>query len=748
MHYGETKEQNILFDGNSSPEVNTESCQRNRTKSLSAIPIEECSINGEDSERMLEMCKTAPILSSGPGEREEPKEDSAEGTVAIERRKYCEPSRNSEGASEGCSIHSQATAVSMDERGMILLASIVVTEISKDEDADVAGNSVATSLKTGEENLGQDSISGYDAKPNSPQHDEDVVGGQNGLNMKKDKDDINSTDHPEASRTNFDTFQNVEFTGEKEDAPNFSIRALETGNVVVVGEGIKGPSYDMIPKISYEDLSSEHGIIEDKIQEHPCSNWGGEQPRDVFCYDTEKLYVRGKDGLALDCAEHSELETRDKQEGLGGHKIQDIVNLQQAKVHAKGVTVGGDSQGSSEHFLENEKEVGNEDQGKPSEGYVPCTGASDSDVKEPNNGHSGLFDNEFVQVAHQVANKVGKEEGYDKWCDYNKTSDKDAEDITLSYEQNNSIDMLDAKEHHSTYGLEHEDKGKDEHKGSKDLPVDRSITYMDDSQETLTEKRECMEPEQTVASGKAVDQGIGVASADKKNVTTEMGSCTVLDICDIERKVQIKQDELSEVPSNIGYEGPQSITVVSSTFVECQKFCMETEAAQSAWSHELASSDQIMATAVPPTKYDGSNDSAERPAFDLNESIELDEADQHEAVISTPTSSLSVMLCTSAFVPLTVSSTGLAMPIAVVARSKGPFIPPVNPVQSIGELGWKGSAATSAFRPAEPREITTIIQKLSDIHSQQLKPFVTPCHELLFDGILWATLRTNSLLIL
>jgi len=252
-----------------------------------------------------------------------------------------------------------------------------------------------------------------------------------------------------------------------------------------------------------------------------------------------------------------------------------------------------------------------------------------------------------------------------------------------------------------------------------------------------------MEPEQTVASGKAVDQGIGVASADKKNVTTEMGSCTVLDICDIERKVQIKQDELSEVPSNIGYEGPQSITVVSSTFVECQKFCMETEAVQSAWSHELASFDQIMATTVPPAKYDGSNDSTERPAFDLNESIELD-----EAVISTPTSSLSVILCTSASVPLTVSSTGLAMPIAVVARSKGPFIPPVNPVQSIGELGWKGSAATSAFRPAEPREITTIIQKLSDIHSQQLKPFVTPCHELLFDGILWATLRTNSLLIL
>ena len=66
----------------------------------------------------------------------------------------------------------------------------------------------------------------------------------------------------------------------------------------MVGKGITSPSYDMIPNVSYENLSSEHGIIAEIIQEHPCSNRGGEQSRDVLCYDVEKLHVRGKGGMA------------------------------------------------------------------------------------------------------------------------------------------------------------------------------------------------------------------------------------------------------------------------------------------------------------------------------------------------------------------------------------------------------------------------------------------------------------------
>ncbi|KAJ0966997.1 hypothetical protein J5N97_023914 [Dioscorea zingiberensis] len=46
----------------------------------------------------------------------------------------------------------------------------------------------------------------------------------------------------------------------------------------------------------------------------------------------------------------------------------------------------------------------------------------------------------------------------------------------------------------------------------------------------------------------------------------------------------------------------------------------------------------------------------------------------------------------------------LSAPIAVVAASKGAPGLPVAPLHFGGELGWRGSAATSAFRPASPRK--------------------------------------------
>ena len=80
-----------------------------------------------------------------------------------------------------------------------------------------------------------------------------------------------------------------------------------------------------------------------------------------------------------------------------------------------------------------------------------------------------------------------------------------------------------------------------------------------------------------MAYGEAIDQGSRlVSSPDKKNITTEMGSCIVLVCCDTKNKVQIKQYELSKVPSNIGHEGPKSITLISSTFVQQQEWCVET----------------------------------------------------------------------------------------------------------------------------------------------------------------------------
>lgn len=85
------------------------------------------------------------------------------------------------------------------------------------------------------------------------------------------------------------------------------------------------------------------------------------------------------------------------------------------------------------------------------------------------------------------------------------------------------------------------------------------------------------------------------------------------------------------------------------------------------------------------------NTRLERPDFDLNKGHGCEEGLVQESLPSFPVPS---------FKPL---STGPVAPIAIVAAVKGPFVPPVIPFRPTGGFGWKGSAATSAFRPAQPR---------------------------------------------
>ena len=85
----------------------------------------------------------------------------------------------------------------------------------------------------------------------------------------------------------------------------------------------------------------------------------------------------------------------------------------------------------------------------------------------------------MLHIKSQI--RLRKKSSYHKQCDYNKPFDKDVNDVSFHYEKNKCIDMLDSKEHHYIYQIEHEDKGKYEQRGSEHLRVARSITYMDDS---------------------------------------------------------------------------------------------------------------------------------------------------------------------------------------------------------------------------------------------------------------------------
>ncbi|KAL6143330.1 hypothetical protein ACLB2K_054025 [Fragaria x ananassa] len=99
------------------------------------------------------------------------------------------------------------------------------------------------------------------------------------------------------------------------------------------------------------------------------------------------------------------------------------------------------------------------------------------------------------------------------------------------------------------------------------------------------------------------------------------------------------------------------------------------------------------------------SDTAVKLDFDLNEGFPVDDGIQQEFVkAGDPGTPSSVHVPCP--LPFQMSSMSGSFPasITVVAPAKGSFVPPENPMRSKGELGWKGSTARSAFRPAEPRK--------------------------------------------
>jgi len=91
--------------------------------------------------------------------------------------------------------------------------------------------------------------------------------------------------------------------------------------------------------------------------------------------------------------------------------------------------------------------------------------------------------------------------------------------------------------------------------------------------------------------------------------------------------------------------------------------------------------------------------------FDLNEGIPGDDGHQAEPTISPVICSSTVHLTRLSPFASPITCGLQSAPITVAAPAKGPFVPPENLLRAKPEIGWKGSAATSAFRPAEPRKI-------------------------------------------
>jgi len=105
----------------------------------------------------------------------------------------------------------------------------------------------------------------------------------------------------------------------------------------------------------------------------------------------------------------------------------------------------------------------------------------------------------------------------------------------------------------------------------------------------------------------------------------------------------------------------------------------------------------------------GGLDQETKVVFDLNEGFNADDGKYEELNnLRAPGCSAPVQLINPLPSAVSSVSNGLPASITVASAAKGPFVPPEDLLKNRGELGWKGSAATSAFRPAEPRKALEI----------------------------------------
>ncbi|XP_044481211.1 uncharacterized protein LOC123207801 isoform X1 [Mangifera indica] len=128
------------------------------------------------------------------------------------------------------------------------------------------------------------------------------------------------------------------------------------------------------------------------------------------------------------------------------------------------------------------------------------------------------------------------------------------------------------------------------------------------------------------------------------------------------------------------------------------------------------SEESTSATADAFSPAAGVSDMNAKVEFDLNEGFNGDDGKYGDSNnnISPGVTGTVQLISPLAFAVSSVSS-GFPASITVAAAAKGPFVPPEDLLRSKGALGWKGSAATSAFRPAEPRKVLEMSLSTSNV---------------------------------
>ncbi|CAL4923960.1 unnamed protein product [Urochloa decumbens] len=188
------------------------------------------------------------------------------------------------------------------------------------------------------------------------------------------------------------------------------------------------------------------------------------------------------------------------------------------------------------------------------------------------------------------------------------------------------------------------------------------------------------------------------ATCSLADVTKLVAGASPLCVANVIKETKESKDSSSESNSQVKSEGLNSQQSEHSV-KQSSKKSSDGVSRKEDGKEDLVSSDEGSSLAA----HTKSNATAKLD-FDLNEGIPGDDGHQSEPALSPVICTSSVHLPGLSPFASTITS-GQPAPITVAAPAKGPFVPPENLLRAKPEIGWKGSAATSAFRPAEPRKV-------------------------------------------
>ncbi|AQL05401.1 BAH domain [Zea mays] len=180
-------------------------------------------------------------------------------------------------------------------------------------------------------------------------------------------------------------------------------------------------------------------------------------------------------------------------------------------------------------------------------------------------------------------------------------------------------------------------------------------------------------------------------------------------VANVNKEMKESKDSSSESNSHVKSEGVNSQQSEQSAMQSSKKSCDGVS------GKEDEKEDHVLSDEGSSLAAHTKSNATAKLDFDLNEGIPGDDGHQSEPTISPVVCSSAINL--TGILPFTSPITTGLQPasITVAAPAKGPFVPPENLLRAKPEIGWKGSAATSAFRPAEPRKILEIPAAARDI---------------------------------